>query len=496
VHNQGAPTVAELLPTTGLGKARLLAGGAGLGRQVRRVQWIEVLDDFATHLAPGDLLLTTAYNLGDDPPLQHELAGRMLTAGVVAIVVKCGYYLDTIPDPVLRQADEIGLPVFELDRGVPFVEISQSIYQQLVSRSYARLQRSAGLHRELVQLVVEGADLDTVVRRAAAIIGNPVLVEDDAGRMLAGVGPDGAAVRQPMGGVTNTAGALVVPVVARGRRHGAVGLLPDRPFGADDRQALEQVATVAALEIARSDRERLAEADLAAALARDLVHGRCGDDSAAAARARRLGVELPGRACVVRVRGGGSDSLEALLDRLRGRLGSLALVARDGDELVGVVGRAQLEAVAHEVERPTTLDPDAFTAGIGEPARASALPGSHGQAGRALLLGRGLRRDRSVHRFAEVEGYDALLGDDGGERVARVYERTFGVLPDDLRHTLAVHLESGTSVTETARRLYVHRNTVHYRLRRIQRLTSLDLSRIEDRLLCEIGLIAERIAPP
>ena len=491
MHNHDGPTVAELLPVTGLGGARLLAGGAGLGGRVQRVQWIEVLDDFATHLAPGDLLLTTAYNLGDDPGLQRELAGRMLGAGVVAIVVKCGYYLDTIPAPVLRQADEIGLPVFELDRSVPFVEISQSIYDQLVSRSYARLQRSAGLHRELVQLVVEGAELDTVVRRAAAMIGNPVVVEDDAGRMLAGVEPGGGAVRQPLGGVANAAGALVVPVVARGRRHGAVGLLPVRPFAADDRQALEQVATVAALEIARSDRERLAEADLAAVLARDLVHGRAGDDPAAAARARRLGIELPARACVVRVRGGGSDSLEALLDHLHGRLGSLALVARDGDELIGVFGPARLDAVAEEVERPGT-----FAAGIGEPARPSDLPGSHRQAGRALLLGRGLRRDRPVHRFAELEAYDALLGDDGGERIARVYERTFGVLPDDLRTTLAVHLDAGASVSETARRLYVHRNTVHYRLRRIERLTGLDLSRIEDRLLCEIGLIGERIAPP
>ena len=167
LHNTGV-AVAELIDTTALGRATLRAGGAGLGGTVERVQWMEVLDDFADYLAAGDLLLTTAYNLGGDTDLQGRLARQMAASGVVAMVVKCGYYLDEIPYAVRRQANAIGLPVFELPREVPFVEISQSVYERLVSRSYARLRRGADIHRELVRLVVEGADLATIVRRAAA----------------------------------------------------------------------------------------------------------------------------------------------------------------------------------------------------------------------------------------------------------------------------------------------------------------------------------------
>jgi hypothetical protein len=39
----------------------------------------------------------------------------------------------------------------------------------------------------------------------------------------------------------------------------------------------------------------------------------------------------------------------------------------------------------------------------------------------------------------------------------------------------------------------VHRNTVRYRLRRAEQLTGLDLRRPEDRLLCELVLLAERV---
>ena len=496
LHKSGV-TVAELVETTALGRAALRAGAGGVGHVVQRVQWMEVLDDFADYLAPGDLLLTTAYNLGDDPALQRTLATRMRDAGAVAMVVKCGYYLESVPYAVRRQADEIGLPVFELPREVPFVEVSQSIYERLVSGSYARLQRSAGVHRELVRLVVDGADLGTVVRRAAAMLGNPVVVEDDAGRALAGWRADGRPHRLGPGGLASTPAALVVPVVARGATHGRVGLIPERDAQPDDVQALEQVATVVALDIAKSDRERLTEDELIATFVRDLVHGRACDGAACAARARRLDVEIPAGARVLRLRADDADqtALERLLDVLRGRLPRRPLLARDGDEIVCICSAGDEDTVGRELALPAATGGE-LTAGAGEQAaEPEGLVASHAQAGRAVRLGRGLRGPGRLHRYADVEAYDALLADDP-ERAARVRARTIDRLPDDLRTTLALYLEHNHSVARTARELYVHRNTVHYRLRRIEAICGLDLSRVEDRMLCQIALLSARMGEP
>jgi PucR family transcriptional regulator, purine catabolism regulatory protein len=496
LHKSGV-RVAELVEGTALGRAQLRAGGGGLGRAVERVQWMEVLDDFADYLAPGDLLLTTAYNLGDDPALQRTLARRMLDAGVVAMVVKCGYYLESVPYAVRRQADEIDLPVFELPREVPFVEISQSIYERLVSGSYARLQRSAGIHRELVRLVVDGADLGTVVRRAAAMLGNPVVVEDDAGRVLAAWRADGRPHRLGPGGLGATPAAVVVPVVARGVAHGRVGFIPERAAQADDVQAIEQVATVVALDIAKSDRERLTDDELVAAFVRDLVHGRAGDAAACAARARRLGVELPARARVIRLRADEADpgTLERALDLVRARLPHRALAARDGAEIVAVCSPDDEAALGIGLG---WLAPggEPITGGAGEEADGTGeLSASHREAGRALRLGRGLRGHGVLHRYADVEAYDALLADDS-ERAAHVRARTIDRLSDELVTTLALYLEHNHSIARTARELFVHRNTVHYRLRRIEALCGLDLARVEDRMLCQIALLSARMDDP
>jgi purine catabolism regulator len=481
MHTSGI-SVAELRETTALGRARLLAGSDGLARLVRRVQWMEVLDDHTEYLEPGDLLLTTAYNLRDDAALQRVLADQLNASGVAAMVVKCGYYLEEVPYAVRDQAERLGLPVFELDREVPFVEVSQSVYERLVSGSYARLQRSAGVHRELVRLVVEGADLPTIVRRAAVLLGSPVGVEDETGRPLAAATADG----RPLWPHPGVDGGLVAPVVARGVVHGRVALLAPASSPEEQRQALEQVATVVALEIAKSEQQRAAEARLVAELTRDLV--RSGGGPNAAEHARVLGATLPDPARVLRAGGGDlGDGLVHLQAALAGR----PLVARDGDELVAVLAESEADAAA----RWMAATGDGWSAGISDPVSCSELGEGDRQARRARTLGDALWSGRpGLHAYADVEIYDALLGDLDGQRARRVRERTVDRLSPELATTLETYLRCGSSVAATAGSLYLHRNTVHYRLRRIEQVTGLDLSRLEHRMLCELGVLAARLA--
>ena len=460
MHNGDGITIAELAATTALGTATLRAGRDGLDRTARRVQWMEVLDDYADYLAEGDLLLTTAYNLRDDADLQRELARRLVECGVAAMVVKCGYYLEQVPHAVRRQADRHGLPVFELPREVAFVEISQSIYERLVSRSYARLRRSADIHRELVRLAAEGARLPRIVRRAAALLGNPVLVEDARGRLLAGFRPSGEPLADP-----RPDAALAAPVVARGMLHGRVLLFGERAPADDDAQALEQVATVVALEITRSDRELRAEREQVAAFVRDLVGGVLTPEDAQR-EAAVLGVELPPAPAVAVLEG-------------RRNLTGLDLVRHEAGRTVAVVSAgSQLDAAGGIAPSEDGV---------------AGLPGALARAERAWRLGAALAGPGRLHRYADVETYDALVGHLRGPELDRLRDRTLAPLPTPLRDTLAAYVRCGGSVARTAEALYVHRNTVRYRLRRVEQLTELDLRRPEDRLLCELVLLAERV---
>lgn len=59
---------------------------------------------------------------------------------------------------------------------------------------------------------------------------------------------------------------------------------------------------------------------------------------------------------------------------------------------------------------------------------------------------------------------------------------------EQLSHTLETYLDHAGDVKRTAAELWLHRTSLYYRLRRIEEIAGVDLSRGEDRLLCHVAL--------
>jgi DNA-binding PucR family transcriptional regulator len=72
------------------------------------------------------------------------------------------------------------------------------------------------------------------------------------------------------------------------------------------------------------------------------------------------------------------------------------------------------------------------------------------------------------------------------ERV-RAYDREHS---SDLIRTLQAFFAANANASEAADRLYLHRNSLPYRLARVQELTGLDLKDHRARLALQLGLLA------
>ena len=66
------------------------------------------------------------------------------------------------------------------------------------------------------------------------------------------------------------------------------------------------------------------------------------------------------------------------------------------------------------------------------------------------------------------------------------YDRERG---SDLVRTLRVYFASGANASEAADRLFLHRNSMLYRLSRIEKLTGADLKNPEAGLILQLGLL-------
>ena len=87
----------------------------------------------------------------------------------------------------------------------------------------------------------------------------------------------------------------------------------------------------------------------------------------------------------------------------------------------------------------------------------------------------------------------AVLGDESAR--VRLLEEVYGPLASsggDLLETCAAFLEEGGSLEATARNLYVHANTVRYRLRKVSDLVGLDLTAPRDAQLMRVAFVIGR----
>ena len=77
--------------------------------------------------------------------------------------------------------------------------------------------------------------------------------------------------------------------------------------------------------------------------------------------------------------------------------------------------------------------------------------------------------------------------------IRHIYKNEMSVklksLDNDMINTIRVFFDSNLHIAETARRLYIHRNTLIYRLDKIQSITGLDLRNFKDAIKMSIYLV-------
>jgi carbohydrate diacid regulator len=81
----------------------------------------------------------------------------------------------------------------------------------------------------------------------------------------------------------------------------------------------------------------------------------------------------------------------------------------------------------------------------------------------------------------------------GANYNARIFNRkTARLFNDEMIHTIETFFDNSLNLSETARKLYIHRNTLVYRLEKIRKLTGLDLREFEHAITFKVALMVKK----
>lgn len=105
---------------------------AGFSGESNIISWVNVMEilDSPDSIQRGELLVTTGYNLQNEE-LFSNLIITLKKIGVSGIAIQTGYYIDEIPQYIIRESDRLGFPVLEVPKNLTFSEILRILIQKI-----------------------------------------------------------------------------------------------------------------------------------------------------------------------------------------------------------------------------------------------------------------------------------------------------------------------------------------------------------------------------
>ena len=169
-------TVAEALKLGALKKCKLIAGASCIDNEIKYVDTMEV-PDIAPWLKSKELLITTGYSIKNDQTALVRLIESLKAVNAAGLAIKTRFF-GQITDEVIELGNIIGLPLIEIPAEVPFIEITHPIMKAIVSRQTRHLEFSEKVHRTLTKVELEGNGFNDIAETLFSLIGNPVIITD------------------------------------------------------------------------------------------------------------------------------------------------------------------------------------------------------------------------------------------------------------------------------------------------------------------------------
>ncbi len=513
-------------------EAHLAAGGEGLDRRVTWAMRMRARLPAFESVRGGELALLGLVQLRRLDETLPQLLKSLQRERVAAVAVAAPS-LEALGAEAIACADQLHLPLLLLPPNAPLEEIERDVITFVVSFR-GEIERQANeISHQLMQLSIQGAGIEGVCKHLASVCDKWVILQDANQEIILQDAPPELEDQTPPGLLSDEAlqkqGLLRITLPIQ-IPHEVVGYLSliggAGNFDHLERLIMGQVAPILSLEFARERERSRVESRYQSEAFMDVVQGNYQQAEEMQVRARLLGHDLsvPQVAVVFElaldetsyaISGPHAQWSKRLREELLRswptawviheprRVMALLPNARTGtsheqdgaapDELTVI---SSLERAQARLQPQNTRHKLSHSGGIGQTARnLQTIPQAWREAQQALEIGRRLFGEGKLHSFGGLGIYRLLFPLYGEQTLLDFYHETLGPLLDvdnrgnqALLETLEGFFRCNGNLSETARVMHLHRNSLLYRLSRIEELLGRSLEDAELRLSLQIAL--------
>jgi purine catabolism regulator len=506
--------VREILTLPQLAGARLLTSdtSAATDRLVRSTSVQEL--PFEDFVRQDELVMTTGIGLDSDDELFGRVVLDVARAQAACLAVAVGPRLRTVPASVVKVAEEASLSIIQLPWELRFSEVTELVLGHVLNKQNDLVRRSEQAQAQLTELILGGGGIDRVCSTVAELLELSVSIVNRWGETVTS-SPGSREMQFP-----EIAGPCTVSIAAGGIELGTLFLhAPDGRISEFQLRVARHAATAVAIIMMMERAVVEAEVRGQREFVTSVLHGMPESAQVIEKRARIFGIAAnrPYSVAYLLFESGGDpdrpDSEEVgrwALDRVLAVRRIPALTTWYGSEAAVLIPVSTIPV--HEQMRCVLDDlmivlrrqaPNSVVScGIGsEAAGLAAVSPSFREAVAACRLGHSLNGPGSLTQHQDLGAYPALLealaGPNSASAFRHLNERYLGPVIEyehrsglPLIETLTSLFGNNGNVSATARELGINRQSLLYRLEKIESLVGVDLATSSSRFAIELALRA------
>lgn len=518
---------------------------SGEGLLDRLVSWTTVIhpeDDISAKIVQAnELILVAGITNPNKSHSDSELIHWVSKIKAAAIV-----FSNSVSPTALAEAKSYNIPVMTLPNDVRIRDVEKTIISLLVNRKGQVERRGTQIYRQLTQISSRNEGMDELIGAMARLTNKAVIIQDkrlhpishklqpqfvglwddvefflkkqdnlpvelhDRHRVVE-IDPPVLLQALPIAGMAR----LVAPVITKNIGRGYLSIIGrEGDLDEIDQLVCEHGAAACALEMAKQKAVNETEKRLRGTFLDRLLLGDVSQQEAIR-QGERFNHDMTHThlAFVLSWRGENPPSmrrLETMVNTIISAQRASALVwIREKEREVVVFHATDFEnpidnsmslaqAFSKEINRQYPHNRVAI--GLGQVARdINAWRTSYRDAVQAMELAERLQTDTPLY-IGDLGVYQLILSLSDREKLSDFCERTLGALTEydmrqnaDLIKTLEAFFNCHGNLSQTAEALIVHRNTLLYRMNRINEIAAIDLNRPETRLALHLALTIRRL---
>lgn len=506
-------------------ECEVVAGHKGLSKEVKNITIMEV-PDIVQWLKGNELLLTSLYSIKDDKEAQSSLIQKLYDAGAAALAIKPFSSLETIPEIIIQSADQLGFPVIKIPEQVRYLDILSPVMHAIFDQKVVLQEDLDQASRVLNEISLNSQGIDVFINTLGYLTKNVVTIESrfpfikipktdaEAAPLTEEEINELTLIKHPIR-LKRKYGdemipCVVAPVILDGYLYGSITCweINGNHIGID-LAILEKASTLLSLEFLRLKVKYDMEQQYKNDFVRELLFNESMSEKDLMEWGEKYYLSSDSKyICILLSGEEQSFEMEKLMrineiDYIIQKRWHGVIVGRIRN-LICIIFPLRESSETFKQQCKTVFNHLKYYAGSRFTARmgvgrvyqgVNGIRSSFSQAEQAIKLGVSTKAFNDVTFYDDLGVYRLLSHLTGEKELIDFYKETVGKLAEhDLNHdlglveTLSLYYGHDENLKVTAKEMYIHVNTLKYRIHKIELLTGYSLQSSDGKMMLYMGL--------